>query len=105
MVSFFLIVLVATWQQRVTTAFAPISSRLFSSSPIIILGRPSFHNNANPRLFYRKNETAIASSFDIVKEQRDRFARTASQQAVSDQPCVLTIDGVRYNMTDWGESK
>jgi len=39
----------------------------------------------------------------IVDDQGDRFDRTATQEADSEHPCFLTIHGVQYDVTSWGE--
>jgi hypothetical protein len=40
----------------------------------------------------------------VVSQQplSHRFERTANATAQAEQPCILTIDGVRYNVTSWG---
>lgn len=40
----------------------------------------------------------------IDKPQGDRFERTASQVAHVEQPCILTIDGIHYNITAWAKA-
>ena len=41
-----------------------------------------------------RNETSVPQA---------RFDRSASQQRHADRPCVLTIDGIQYNVTAWGK--
>jgi hypothetical protein len=40
----------------------------------------------------------------IGKPQEDRFQRTASKQAEVDKPCILTIDGIQYNVTAYARA-
>ena len=45
-----------------------------------------------------------AVSVEKRQGQHDRFERTASDVAQVDEPCILTIDGIRYNMTAWAKA-
>lgn len=50
---------------------------------------------SRPRDIFHRNETSVPLA---------RFDRSASQQRNADRPCVLTIDGIQYNVTAWGKS-
>jgi len=101
------VLLVGVWQAH---AFVPASSTTTRRWFAAVSSRPSHSRKKNAnRLFYRnqqqhqhgQNETTTISTASVVE---DRFARTAPQKALLDKPCVLTIDGVRYNVTSWGRS-
>jgi hypothetical protein len=49
--------------------------------------------------WHRRNATVVD---DAVAPLHHRFERTASRIRHVDQPCIITIDGVRYNVTAWG---
>jgi hypothetical protein len=71
------------------SAFAPTLTRSFSRR---VLGV----STATWPLLYRKN----ATSMDFTLKHR--FERTAPRIQHVDKPCIIAIDGVRYNMTSWG---
>jgi hypothetical protein len=50
---------------------------------------------SRPRDLFLRNETSVPLA---------RFDRSASQQRNADRPCILTIDGIQYNVTAWGKS-
>ena len=46
--------------------------------------------------------TPLQRNSTTLTTTQHRFDRTASQIRQIDQPCVLTIHNVRYNVTAWG---
>jgi hypothetical protein len=72
------------------SAFAPTS--LTSGSNRGVLGVSTL---TGP-LLYRKNATSVESP------PKHRFERTAPRIQHVDQPCIIAIGGVRYNVTSWG---
>jgi cytochrome b involved in lipid metabolism len=54
-------------------------------------------NNNRHNNHHRSNNRTITTTVD-------RFHRQASDQVAADAPCVLTIDGNRYNVTAWANA-
>lgn len=56
----------------------------------------------------RRSLKLFAIAFDPRKkgqeQPQERFERTASQEAQSQEACVLVVDGVSYNLTDWAKA-
>ena len=73
-----------------------IETNGFMASPCLVLRKPQA---SRPSLWRMP-----AIRIDPTKEQHDRFDRTAPNVAQADAPCILTIEGVRYNVTAWAKS-
>lgn len=82
----------------VTTAFVQIHR----SSYVTKHTRPTVHIRYMPNLYYIKNSTDVNIASISPKE---RFTKTADTIRELEQPCILTIDNVRYNITAWGKSR
>ena len=61
-----------------------------------------FH--VRPRTTSRPSWSLYAIAIGKPSEKRDRFDRTASNVAHVDEPCILTIDGIQYNVTSYAKA-
>lgn len=52
------------------------------------------------RIFYSNDETIVPAD---ISSARERFTKTADTKPSLDQPCIITIDNARYNVTAWGK--
>jgi cytochrome b involved in lipid metabolism len=83
-------------------AFAPASIRSStkSLSNHQVQRYPSFSQGVRP-LFYQNNATTPAG---IHLPASKRFERIANDKTEAEKPCILTIEGVRYNVTAWAKA-
>jgi cytochrome b involved in lipid metabolism len=58
------------------------------------------HSNTTTTFTSRSNNRSKSNN----RSTADRFHRQASDQVAADAPCVLTIDGNRYNVTAWANA-
>jgi hypothetical protein len=78
------------------SAFVPPSP--FGISYTRSVARAAAGSTASTASSHRRNATVV----EVVAPLNHRFERTASRIQHVDQPCIITIDGVRYNVTAWG---
>jgi hypothetical protein len=81
--------LVVMWIAEVATFTPGIAQKLWATTA------------KTAPLFYRNQKDAKSFRVDDHVSIH-RFDRTASQARQVDQPCILIIDNVRYNVTAWG---
>lgn len=62
-------------------------------------------SHLNAVSFDRKREHGRQDDASVPKKKReDRFERTAAQDSHAQAPCILEIDGIKYNVTGWAKA-
>lgn len=101
------LLLIVVLNVQIAAAFAPVGSARITVVGAVQNKFRAATTTAKPvlwPLFYRnsKNETSIGIVTNDHSPPIHRFERTASQARQIDEPCILTIDNIRYNVTAWG---
>ena len=65
---------------------------------------PFRHFPCQPRTISRPSWSLYAIAIGKPSDNRDRFDRTASNVAHVDEPCILTIDGIQYDVKSFAKA-
>lgn len=58
-----------------------------------------------PMYYIKESSEFTVNEIDLsVPKKKERFSRTADSKQELEEPCILTIENVRYNLTAWGKS-